>query len=171
MRHAYLFTENLHFCIWGKRSCLILALIRLGTQTNCMDRDAARCANLPENVLRALISACADENVAFAWAAECGFADLVRVYVRKGVNIHAADDDAFCRAAFNGHYPVVRTLVHLGVNVQVRNNYGLRWAAVHRHFLLAKFLIQCGANVSSARYWAYSIGDSVAHSFLCSYHP
>jgi ankyrin repeat protein len=63
---------------------------------------------------------------AFAWAAQFGRTEVVRLLLRKGVSAESADNNmpALHNAAAHGHMEIVRMLLAHGASLETLNSYG-----------------------------------------------
>jgi len=80
-------------------------------------------------------------------AVEAGNTDIVRLVIRRGVNVHAKNDEAIRFASMRGYTDIVRLLIDAG-DVHVKNDEAIRFASMHGYTDIVRLLINAGANVS-----------------------
>ena len=90
----------------------------------------------------------------FAWAAICGHADIVRMLVDAGWDIHSAGNSALARAEQSGSAAAVRILLDAGVFSQVSINWVFRNASMSCHEDCMRLLLSRGADVDYDNGWA-----------------
>lgn len=85
----------------------------------------------------------------FAWAAICGHADIVRLLVDAGWDIHYANDSALTWVEQSGSAEAVRILLDAGgVFSQVSINWVFRNAVISWHYDCIRLLLSKGADVN-----------------------
>jgi ankyrin repeat protein len=91
-----------------------------------------------------------EHDAALLWAADECHADIVKVLLEAGANVHALGDFALQQAADNGCLEIVQMLLEAGANVNADNSLALDWAAEEGHLAVVELLLQAGARVSAA---------------------
>ena len=96
-----------------------------------------------------------DKDDALWYAAEKGYADIVKVLIANGADVKAKDENGITVlmwAAGNNHIETVKVLIANGADVNAKDNYGetvLMWAASNIHIEIVKVLIANGADVNA----------------------
>ena len=69
-----------------------------------------------------------------------GELNLVKEAIKRGANIHAANESALRWASRKGHLEIVKYLVENGANVHTNDDEALIWANMHGHYEVVKYL-------------------------------
>jgi len=76
-----------------------------------------------------------------------GDVKTVRKMIREGIDIHAIDSDPFTHACERGHLEIVKEFIKAGVDVNVQQSSNpLSAAAAGNHIEVVKVLLEAGAN-------------------------
>jgi hypothetical protein len=102
-----------------------------------------------------------------------GNANLLRLLLKNGADVHAHNDAALKWASESGHTEVVKILIDYGANIHVQNDYALRWSSVNGYFDIVTALLEHGADVhagnDAALWWAQSNGYTSTVKVLLAY--
>ena len=79
-------------------------------------------------------------NQRLMYASFHGHADVVKVLLEAGADIHNGDDYAIRSASYHGDSEVLRLLLEAGADVNARDDHALRWASENDHAEVVKIL-------------------------------
>jgi ankyrin repeat protein len=82
---------------------------------------------------------------AFSEAAAFGHAEILRLLLSAGADVHAHNDSALCAAADGGHAEAARVLLEAGADYSVHNHAPLRRALANGHTQVARILREAGS--------------------------
>jgi len=83
-------------------------------------------------------------------ASSNGRAEVVRILLAAGADVHANNDAAIYWAALGGHVEVVRLLLAAGADVHADRENALRRAAGSGHVQMVRLLLDAGADPTLA---------------------
>lgn len=105
----------------------------------------------------------------FHMAAQEGHLEVVKIFVKLGIDIDSDYSCAFRWACANGHIGTARYLYNKGCKVFEHDGYDIRHSAANGHLPIVKFLFKIGAtkeHLEEARQDAESNGHKKVVSFL-----
>ena len=95
--------------------------------------------------------------------------ELVKYFIKKGVDINKNSGSALCWAANLGRLEIVKCLVENGANVNAGDDYALYEAASCGHLEVVKYLVSKGSNIRSHRCQALKRAERNNHVEVVKY--